>query len=673
MSFLAPLTLIGLALLALPVLIHLLVRRRAQRLDFPTLAFLRETPSFRLRPRRVRQPLLLALRLAALALLIAGLARPFLSFNASRARTRVILLDASLSMSTRGRASAAMEQARAIINRLGEGERASLVAFASGATVLAEATEDRKALLKALAGYEPVGGAADYSIALVAAGKMLQREPPGSAEIDLISDFQQSGLLARTSLSQAVAQAAAPINTFAVGAQIERNAFLTDETVERIASGIELSATEIVTGPEGQTGTRRTWTIDASNGDAGGARPDLEWHTQSNGQVTGVIRANAPDDLDADDQRFFAFTPPREARVLLVETEGDGPYLRAALEASGVERPSRLALERRKELPPSASDLAAYALVVLTLHGTPGPDTVRVLSDYAGAGGTVWLCLARDLDVEGWNALALREQGTEQGTAQRSAWPFVSLARMESAQPFGLGPIDGDAPALSSMGEGALSALRALRVREGYRVTPRESAATLARWSDGTPAFVSTEVGAGSLLLLATSTEREASELGLSPALPALAGSILSAASRAREPLSRATGEPVQLGLHPTTKVSVTDTAGHTTFVMARELARDSPSVFRAPGVYRIEFAGQQRFLAFNTPVTESSRALATPEEIKSHLGQTARGVATGPQSAWREAAERRGQLWRLFLCAAFILLLAELFVSMRAYGRVEI
>jgi Aerotolerance regulator N-terminal/von Willebrand factor type A domain len=671
MSFLAPLTLIGLGLLALPVLIHLLARRRAQRLDFPSLKFLRETPSFRLRPRRVREPLLLALRLAALALLIAGLARPLLIFNTGRARTRVILLDASLSMSARGRAEAAREQARAIIDRLAPGERASLVAFTSAATVLADATTERESLLKALGRYEPSGGAADYRAALATASQMLQSEQPGAAEIDLISDFQQSGLWAQAPVAQTATQAAAPINTFAVGSQVERNAFLTDEAVVRAQPGIELSATEIVAGPEGQTGTRRAWTIEVSDtGGSGGAisdlRSDLEWHSQANGQVTGFIRTNAPDDLDADDRRFFAFTPPRAERALLVETESDGPYLRAALEAVGVERAARLALERRKELPPSAGDLSVYALVAVTLHGAPAPEVVRVLSDYAREGGTVWLCLSRDMDVEGWNRLALTEQG--------SALPFVSLSRMEPAaqQPFGLGPIDGDAPALSALGEGALLALRALRVREGYRVTPRASAATLARWSDGTPAFVSVEVGAGSLLVLATSTEREASELGLSPALPALAASILSAATETREPLSRETGEPVQLGLHPATEVKVTDAAGRTTSLRARELAQNSPSIFSAPGIYRLEFAGQQRFLAFNPPVTESGRALATPDEIKSYLAQTERGAegAMGPQGIWREAAERRSPLWRLLLCAAFILLVAELFVSTRGTRR---
>lgn len=658
MSFLAPFTLIGLALLALPVLIHLLVRRRARRIDFPSLRFLRETPSFRLYPRRVRQPLLLALRLAALALIVLGLARPFISLGARSRHTRVILIDASLSMSTRGRAEAAREQARLILNKLEAGESVGLIAFSSGASVLAEATTDREALTRALQSYEPTGGAADYSAGLDAAAAMLQRVGPGTAEIDLISDFQQSGLSAR-SLESAQTAVAARVVPYAVGAEIERNAFLTDESVMRGAGGVVLSATEIVSEADGQTGTLRAWTIDAGKG----ARPDLEWRTESNGQITGVAKASAPDDFDADDGRFFAFAPPRDNRALLVETDtgGAGPYLSAALEAATVGQTDGYALDRRKQLPESAVQLAPYALVVFILHGTPRSEEVGLLSDYVSAGGTVWLCLARDVDTGSWNALAATEQG--------SALPFVSLARNAAMQPYNFGAVDSDAPALRGMGEGALSALRAARVRAGFAITPRASASTLARWSDATPAFVSAEVGAGVLLVLGTSPEREASDLGLSPALPALAASILSAASRAREPLSMTIGEPIRLGVSPDTEVSVTDTLGHTRRAPARELAQRSQNVFREPGIYRVDVAGQQRFLAFNAPGPESARALATSDEIKSYFDGKQRAVAPAA-NAWMDAAERRGHVWRLFLCAAFVLLIAELFFAMRGHGR---
>jgi len=74
--FLSPLALLGIGLLALPLIIHTLARKQARRFDFPSLEFIRETKNFRLRPRRIQDPLLLVLRLIALLFVIAGLARP---------------------------------------------------------------------------------------------------------------------------------------------------------------------------------------------------------------------------------------------------------------------------------------------------------------------------------------------------------------------------------------------------------------------------------------------------------------------------------------------------------------------------------------------------------------------------------------------------------------------
>jgi hypothetical protein len=665
MSFLAPLELIGLLFLALPVLIHLLVRRRARRLDFPTLRYLRETPSFRLYPRHVREPLLLLLRIIALLLLVLGLARPYISFNVRARSLRVILIDASLSMRARGRAEAARDQARSIINKLSAGERAGIIVFSSDASVLAEATADRNQLARALKDYEPTGGEAAYSVGLAAAAALLRQEAAtGTAEIDLISDFQASSLTMQGSELSHELDTGARVVTFAVGTQIERNAFLTAATLTRTERGLELSATEIVSDREGQSASRRNWTLDAGQG----TLPDVEWRTESNGQIVGAAKANAPDDFDGDDNFFFAFAPPRETRALLVETEGDGAgvYLGAALEAATAEPTDHISLDRRRELPGSASELASYSLVVMTLRGAPRAGEISVLSEYANAGGNVWLWCSRDLDVEGWNRLA--------GTPEGNALPFVSLSRTTANQPLSFGAMEGDAPALRSLNESAVSALRAARVRAGYAITPRENADVLMRWSDATPAFVSASVGAGSVLLLATSPEREASDLGLSPSLPALAYTILRAAedAAAREPPSLVLGEPVYLGVRSGADVvTVTDMQGHATRATARTLIQHPLTVFQEPGIYRLEFAGQSRLMAFNTAAAESTRALAAPEEIKNYFKGKESAIVPSAND-WRDLAERRAGIWRIFLSAAFIMLIAELFISIRRHQRGE-
>ena len=103
MSFLAPLFFAGLAALAIPVLIHLIQKERKNVVAFPSLMFLKRVPYQSVRRRRIRNWALLAMRLAALALIVAAFARPFLrgttlAASTDGSRDVVILLDRSYSM-----------------------------------------------------------------------------------------------------------------------------------------------------------------------------------------------------------------------------------------------------------------------------------------------------------------------------------------------------------------------------------------------------------------------------------------------------------------------------------------------------------------------------------------------------------------------------------------------
>jgi ferric-dicitrate binding protein FerR (iron transport regulator) len=102
MSFLTPLFLVGLAGLAIPVLIHLIQKERKNVVQFPSLMFLRRIPYESVQRRRIRHWLLLMMRLAALALVVLAFARPFIrrtdaaTGGATGAREVVVLVDGSV-------------------------------------------------------------------------------------------------------------------------------------------------------------------------------------------------------------------------------------------------------------------------------------------------------------------------------------------------------------------------------------------------------------------------------------------------------------------------------------------------------------------------------------------------------------------------------------------------
>ena len=76
MEFLHPGLLAGGALAALPIVLHLIMRQRPQRLEFPALRFLQARQASNRRTLKLRHLILLLLRMAVIAVLAAALARP---------------------------------------------------------------------------------------------------------------------------------------------------------------------------------------------------------------------------------------------------------------------------------------------------------------------------------------------------------------------------------------------------------------------------------------------------------------------------------------------------------------------------------------------------------------------------------------------------------------------
>ena len=180
MSFLAPLFLVGLAALAVPVLLHLIQRERKNVVQFPSLMFLRRIPYQSVQRRRIR-----ALAAAGAAAGGAGAARDGVRAavlpprptrrrpRGSGAREVVVLLDRSYSMGYGDRWQKRGGRGAGDDRRPAAGgprhARAVRVERRSGAALDA----DRSRLLAVVAGVQPGAGATRYGPALKLAGSVL--------------------------------------------------------------------------------------------------------------------------------------------------------------------------------------------------------------------------------------------------------------------------------------------------------------------------------------------------------------------------------------------------------------------------------------------------------------------------------------------------------------------
>ncbi|HWP41924.1 MAG TPA: BatA domain-containing protein, partial [Blastocatellia bacterium] len=198
MAFLNPVFLLGALAAAVPVLVHLVRRTRAARMEFASLMFLRRIEQKTIRRRTLRNLLLLAMRCIALLLLALAFARPYFTTESSlaageRHASSVILLDASYSMRYPGVFDRARDAAREVIDGAGPDDRIALVLFGRGYEILMPLKAGRAEALALLDQAQPGLDATDYLQAVGAADALLKDAGAGPRRIHLISDFQASG------------------------------------------------------------------------------------------------------------------------------------------------------------------------------------------------------------------------------------------------------------------------------------------------------------------------------------------------------------------------------------------------------------------------------------------------------------------------------------------------
>ena len=198
MSFLQPIMLWALPLAALPILIHLINQRRYQTTRWAAMMFLLAAHRMSRGYARLRQWLILLMRVLAVAGMIFVIGRPLASgwlglAAGGRADTTIILLDRSPSMQQR--------EAGGVVSKLDAGRRQlaeTLATLGSSRWVLIDsATREPRELqspaaLLDLSCAEPSGAEADLPAMLEAARAYIQVNRTGRTEIWICSDLREN-------------------------------------------------------------------------------------------------------------------------------------------------------------------------------------------------------------------------------------------------------------------------------------------------------------------------------------------------------------------------------------------------------------------------------------------------------------------------------------------------
>ncbi len=206
MTFLQPLLLFGSLATAVPILIHLIYRRRALVHHFPAVRFLLLADKRTARKFRLHQWLLLALRVLAILLLALALARPYLAGDQAQAlaaqppQATVILLDNSLSMQYREQEAPRLQRAKALASEVLRPLRAQdsalvlpLLPDPAPKEAVYVLSQNRETWDADLAAILPNHADVDLNQAFQRAFDLLRQSPAPRRRLVIVSDFTVNG------------------------------------------------------------------------------------------------------------------------------------------------------------------------------------------------------------------------------------------------------------------------------------------------------------------------------------------------------------------------------------------------------------------------------------------------------------------------------------------------
>lgn len=668
MSFLTPLFLVGLAGLAVPVIIHLIQKERKNVVAFPSLMFLRRIPYQSVERRRIRNWPLLLLRLAALTLIVVAFARPFLRSEklavaaAGGAREVVVLLDRSYSLAYADRWQRATAAAHQAVNALAGSDRGSIVLFDTGAEVALRSTPDRGRLHAAIDSAGVGAAATKFGPALKLAGSLLSESGLPNKEVVLISDFQRHAWLGAegvrlpdgTRVTPVSVANGAVVNVSITPAVLQRTSVSGQERVTVTAGAVNRGDAAVDVPVSLEVDGRVIQTKSLSLAPNGSASVRFDPFAPAVDFTRGSVRL-ADDPLRRDNVFHFVVSPPQRVKVVIVEGPGTSRaaslYLSQAL-ALG-DSPAFDATVRRVEAL-SADDLSGAGVVVL--NDVPVSQvTGDRLAAFVRAGGGLFAAFG---ERASWPAAV---------PGVMPAVPGATADRTQST-PGRVGALEYGHPIFESFRAPRSGDFSSARFYTYRTVSAAPEAQVLARYDDGAPALLERKVGAGRVLAWTSTLDVTWNDLALKPVfLPFIHRVGATLAAYTQRPASMTVGDVLPA---PAGAGSGRQSGGVPVVVApgGDRVAVDGTTQvveLREQGFYELR-AGERDpepiTVASNVDLIESDMRPIDPQEVTAGATGLAGGAAAAGSNTvvTNEERERSQRVWWYLLFAGLLLLTGE-------------
>jgi uncharacterized membrane protein YobD (UPF0266 family) len=537
--FLYPAFLVGLLAASLPILIHLLNRRKLQRIRFPAVRFILLSQKRISRSYRLRHWLLLALRTLAVIFLVLLLANPIFQtgaglFAGGGPVALVLLVDNSLSMTWSGDDNGfkqAKDAARLLVGALNDDDRAAVLPTNITGKETYRLKNQKDVLSREIDAIEIADGTANLTAALEKAYELLQ-EPAGQKEIRLITDMGLTGWDQFSVAALKRVDASIPVKLIRIGRKEQPlNGSIKDIRLASQGVGVniplqiqatlgnfgdkEIKDALVQLSIDGQNREQKLATVPPKGETTVSFQTRLGQAGPHTGQVSlkkeGLAGNGVADfTLDAQD-KLRVLVADGDPQTSLVQSESF--FLSRALNPAG-DRDSSIFLPT-VILPDAlnATALDAYQVVVLCNVATLPDGFAANLQNFVRHGGGLLIFGGDKIQTDSYN----------QKLGQISPAELREKKTGSEAAGEKIDKIDGTHPALQSFSDPILlESLKSSRVW-GYTRASARGKSTLISLANGDPLLLEQKVGAGRVILVTTSADRDWTDLPLKTAyLPLL-------------------------------------------------------------------------------------------------------------------------------------------------------
>lgn len=710
MLFANPLLLMGTALVALPIVLHLIMRRQPRHLEFPAVRFVQKRHKTNQRRLRLRHLLLLLLRTAAIVLLALALARPSVKLSRISQEAPVaaaLVFDTAPRMEYRQDNRTRLDVARDIGARLmAQLPRESQIAVLDTRLGPAVFQADRGSALQRIRQLETVGNSQpltrviDEGLQLIGQSELPAKEiyiftdltrgawPAGSATrlqdrlnevpgagiyvidvgVEKPSDFAlgELHLSAQVLSDRSTLQIDTDLSALGIGGQRTVELYLLDRQGDRTPQKRDATAYTLVAG--------------------GSQHVEFRLGGLGLGTHQGCVRIMGQDGLAADDTRYFTVEVQRAWRVLMAAPKPTGDYVQffpQALAPDVFRKQGQapfdcdvMSLEQLAQLTPQA--LQAYAAVCLLDPKPLEPAVWRKLTNYASEGHGVAVFLGRNAQpTESFNDPAAQELLPAK---------LVRQARRPDGSLY-LAPRDYQHPVLAEFRDRAGSVPWNLSPVYRYWEVDHQAAGTnvIVPFNDDRPALLERPVGKGRALVMTTPvSDRPSSDpWNLLPAgdiwpFVILANQIASyLVGSADQQFNYFAGQTavLQLDRQSPSHTYVMTTPNDLKFNLSSDAQHNALTITATdrPGYYRIQAGGERgidRGLTVNLAPDQTRLDRLPPEKLDEMFGPFEHRVVRGKEQLDRAVSTGRiGQeLFPLLILVLAAVLGLEHLVANRFY-----